>query len=226
MLKSERLYQLARKRQKARWPGYACVGDFHCGAYECDHVSPYTKSAGNEDSPIMVVLQDWSSEDRLRSTLDREAMELGHSPGLLTNRNLIALLDQHLNLNLGDVFATNLFPFVKPGGLSAAIPQADLVRAAGEFAIPQIKIVDPVIVICLGARVYDAIRKVQGLKLVNGMSERIKSPFSIGGSQVWCQSHTGALGTNNRNRSGVDRVNADWEGMAEEFRSRDAALER
>lgn len=218
MTKHARLLDLARKRQRARWRGYACISDFHGGAYECDHVSPYTKAASNVDSSVMVLLQDWSSEDRLRSELDPDAVEFGHSPRLATNQNLISLLRRHFGLGLSDVYATNLFPFVKPGGLSASISEADLVRAAAEFAVPQIRIVDPAIVVCLGARVYDAIRKSEGLKPIGGMSERITTPIRIGKAQVWCQAHTGALGTNNRNRGGVDRVNADWERMAEDFR--------
>jgi len=47
MSKKSALLQLARKRQAARWEGYKCIADYCCGAYECDYVSPYTKSANN-----------------------------------------------------------------------------------------------------------------------------------------------------------------------------------
>jgi hypothetical protein len=66
MRKQRKLKLLARKRQRSRWKGYHCLGDYHGGIYECDHVSPYTKSAGNVDSEIMVMLQDWSSDAALR----------------------------------------------------------------------------------------------------------------------------------------------------------------
>ena len=58
MGKHERLRALAAKRRADRWPGYRCIGDCHDGAYDCEYVSPYTKSAGNVDSPILVLLQD------------------------------------------------------------------------------------------------------------------------------------------------------------------------
>jgi hypothetical protein len=58
MDKQDALLALAKLRQGTRWPGYNCIGDYHAGAYECDLVSPYTKSAGNVDAEIMVMLQD------------------------------------------------------------------------------------------------------------------------------------------------------------------------
>jgi hypothetical protein len=44
------LRALARRRQAARWPGYGCIGDYRQGRYECDAVSPYTKTAKNTDA--------------------------------------------------------------------------------------------------------------------------------------------------------------------------------
>ena len=114
-------------------------------------MSPYTKSARNHDAPIFVLLQDWSSEDRLNGPLDQDAIEHGHTPSLPTNRRLNQLLGRFFNVTLADTYATNLFPFIKPGSLSAPIPFKDLVRAAREYALPQISIVGPRLVICLGS---------------------------------------------------------------------------
>ena len=75
MDKRKALIKLARKRQRARWPGYKNLRDYHCGAYECLHVSPYTKSAGNVDSPIMVFLQDWTSDESIRPVATRTASD-------------------------------------------------------------------------------------------------------------------------------------------------------
>ena len=62
MDKHAALLELAHRRQAARWPPYKYIGDYHGGAYECEFVSPYTKSAGNRDAKLMVLLQDWSSD--------------------------------------------------------------------------------------------------------------------------------------------------------------------
>jgi hypothetical protein len=48
------------------------------------------------------------------------------------------------------------------------------------------------------------------LSLSSSLAYAIDSPFNIGKVRVWCQAHTGALGQNNRNKGGVDRVSHDW----------------
>jgi hypothetical protein len=115
---------------------------------------------------------------------------------------------------LRDIFATNVFPFVKKGDMSASIPKRDLVRAAKDFAIPQIEIVEPLIAVCLGVPAYNALRAAVGIDKIANLEQGIASPFRIGTTEVWCQAHTGQLGRNNRNHGGVDRVNEDWALMA------------
>ena len=63
--KKAKLLKLAKRRQETRLENYVCIGDFHDGVYECDHVSPITKTAGNVNADIMVVLQDWAGKDAL-----------------------------------------------------------------------------------------------------------------------------------------------------------------
>lgn len=220
MDKRTQLLALARKRQLTRRPGYAGIGDFHGGIYECEFVSPYTKSAGNVDAAVMVLLQDWSSADRLAGPVDEVARELGYTPGLPTNRNLARLLQVHFGLALRDTYASNLFPFVKPGDLSTRIPAADLLWAAQEFALPQIAIVQPRLVVCLGLASFNALRGARGLKRTTSLEDGIASPFELDDAQVWCQAHTGALGRANRNRQGADRVSDDWSQMAAVSRGR------
>ena len=216
--KREELLKLGEKRRKSQWPRYKGIGDFHDGIYECDFVSPYTKSAGNVDAEVMVLLQDWSSEDRLSGPVDEDARTLGYSSDIPTNVNLKRLLNVHFDVMLSGVYGTNLFPFIKLGGMSARIPQKDLLRAAVEFAIPQINIVSPRIVVCLGLQTFNALRVASGLLRVRNIGSGIEAPFFIEDTQVWCQAHTGTLGRNNRNRGGVDRVSQDWERMAGSLR--------
>jgi hypothetical protein len=157
MSKRSQLRRLAKLRQDTRWRRYRCIGDYHDGVYECDEVSPYAKSAGNINARIFVMLQDWASDAALRRPIDDEVVRLGHMPNLRTNRTLRILLKQVFALSLSDVYATNLFPFVKRGRMSAPIPMVDLVRAAQDFALPQIGIVKPELVICLGLATFNAI---------------------------------------------------------------------
>jgi restriction system protein len=213
MERAARLLDLAHKRQTSRWPGYKPLVDYHDGVYECDFVSPYTKAAGNIDAAVMILLQDWSSHDRLSDKLDCGAATLGLTPTLATNKNLDKLLKAHFGLLLRETYATNLFPFIKPGKLSASIRVCDLERAAREFAIPQIDIVIPRLVICLGLETFNALRRGFGMGIEAPMDRAIGSPFSHGETRIWCQAHTGVLGQNNRNRGGIDRVSQDWLAM-------------
>jgi hypothetical protein len=126
---------------------------------------------------------------------------------------LIRLLEQHFHLALKDIYATNLFPFVKPGPSNASIPIADMVRAAQAFGLPQLDIVKPKIAICLGLDTFNALRVACGHDMVNKLAEGIDSPILHGESIIFCQAHTGQLGQNNRNRGRVDRVSKDWSKM-------------
>jgi restriction system protein len=71
--KEGKLRELGRKRWLTRWPGYKTIGDYHGGIDECALASPYTKTACNVNAEIRVLLQDWSSDDRLSGPVDEDA---------------------------------------------------------------------------------------------------------------------------------------------------------
>jgi restriction system protein len=214
MDKQDLLLKLAQKRKTTSWIGYGQIGDYHDGAYECDFVSPITKSAGNVDAEIFILLQDWSSDEPLLRPLNPDDVRYGLTPTWPTNKKLIELLRYHFGLMLKDVYATNLFPFIKRGDASSSIPMRDLVQAAQEFALPQIRIVRPKLVVCLGFDTFNAIRRACGHKPAQLSEEAIASPFTHDKSRIWCQAHTGARGQNNRGR---ERVEEDWRKMKMEF---------
>jgi restriction system protein len=124
-------------------------------------------------------------------------------------------------VKLEQVYATNLFPFVKFGAKNARIPMRDLVRAAREFAIPQIEIVRPRLVVCLGKATFDAVAVAARQRPTDSIEHAIEiaSPLYLRGTQVWCQAHTSQEGTNNRNRNGLDQVEKDWARMAAAYNS-------
>jgi uracil-DNA glycosylase len=128
-------------------------------------------------------------------------------------------LQRHFGLKLKDVYATNVFPFVKLGAINASIPIRDLVRAARAFALPQIEIVGPRLAVCLGKAAFEAVALAAGRRRSGSLAEAIASPFAIGRTQVWCQAHTGPLGTLARNHAGADQVAKDWACMAAAYHS-------
>ncbi|MCP9482080.1 uracil-DNA glycosylase family protein [Shimia sp. CNT1-13L.2] len=208
----EELLLLARKRQASQWPGYRNIHEFHNGAYEADYISPWSKSAHNLESGIVILGQDWASEDFLQGPFNEAVARFGYDPKLPTNINLSRLLNDHLQLRFSDVWATNLFPFVKSGGMSAQIPAAEYRRAAVEFLMPALEIAKPKHVICLGAGVRRHFGSVAGLGKMPPMDIAISKPLELDGVLVHTVAHTGALGTNNR---GKQRVEEDWKHLAD-----------
>ncbi len=156
--KCDRLRELARRRVASVWDGYRQPEDY--GYDFRDLVSPYSRTAGNVDAAVMVVLQDWASHDVLRrEPMNAEMARYGHDPRRPTNKRLKALLRKHLDVALKDIYGTNLFPYIKSGGMSTAIPMQDLLRVAKAFAIPQIAIVQPRLVLALGRKTAEALRR-------------------------------------------------------------------
>ena len=217
MDKRSELRRLVRLRRESTWAGYTAIADYHGGIYESEFVSPYTKSAGNLDAEVMIVLQDWASADALSGPVEQDRVTFGLDPTRDTNTRLQSLLRGHFGMELHEVYATNLFPFVKPGAMNAKIPRTDLRRAAREFALPQIKIIQPITAVCLGIATYNAVGVAAGQREAATVGDAVGRPFDVGGTRVWCSAHTGPLGINRR---GIDIVNADWAAMADDFRRR------
>lgn len=217
MDKRSELAQLAQLRRDSRWVGYTGIGDYHGGVYESEFVSPYTKSAGNVDAELMIMLQDWASADALSAPVDQDRLTFGLDPTRATNTRLQALLHRHFEMELRDTYGTNLFPFVKRGAMNSKIPRADLQRAAREFALPQIRIIRPVLAVCLGIATYNAIAVAAGHRPAATVADAVAAPFDVGVTRVWSSAHTGPLGINRR---GMETVNADWVAMADDFRRR------
>jgi restriction system protein len=205
--KREQLSELARKRQSMQLLGYARIGDFHGGAYECDHVSPRTKCAANVNAEVMTIAQDWASAEYLSQPLRIDVAERGYDIRLDTNKNLEDLLANHFGLAFADTYSTNAFPFVKYGSMKASIRMADMVLAVTTFLIPQIEIVAPRIAICLGISTFKGIARSCGQRPPHTLDDAIKSPIRLGRTTICAVAHSGRLGTNNRGR---ERVNQDW----------------
>ena len=194
--KRARLRALAgqRKRDTSFRPRYTNLADHQDGYYECPHVSPFTLSARNVEADVFVMLQDWSSSEWLNRNRSAVVRAHGHEPSLPTNRRLQQYLLRYLGVPLAGTYATNLFPFVKPGPLSQKIPQRVLTRAARCYAMPQVRRVGPTTVVCLGLQTYNAVRESLGRAPYRAFRNALRWPTQNGATTFFCVPHTGALG--------------------------------
>lgn len=219
-IKLEKIRQLAAQRRDDSIaqinPFYRQVSDFYDGVLDqSGYISPWTKSASNVNSPIMIVAQDWISSGALEKGLNQNLVTLGHDPDLPTNKNLASLLKRHFGIVFQETYATNLFVFVKPGSMSANIPVKLLEYSAEKYTLPEIEIVDPKIVICLGSKTYQVISR-------SCKKNSTWRPFTQKINAFWFKNicvvgvpHAGALGTANAGGKAV--VDTIWSEVVEIF---------
>ena len=233
--KKSALLELARRRQTDTVDGYSCkyfhFRDFDC---ECDHVVPWTISACNVDADLMLIAQDWASEDFLNrlTEVQRQAQRaLGQFPNLPTNKKIKHLLAEHMSLSFCETYATNAFTFVKTGKMDARIPLRDLVRSAAAYALPQIAIVRPKMVVCLGSASFNAVRhaiahysseqlgktKLKWMPLAHAWRTEEPHHTEYLGIPVFGVAHPGANGT--RGSGGPEVTTPRWQALGSFFRA-------
>lgn len=142
--------------------GYAKhVGDFGEDLDTDEYVTPYTKGSNNLCSDIMLVLHDWSSENELQklkigSDKRNEVVEKGRDEGKPTNTRVKNLLSEYLGKELEEIYATNAFPFIKPGPMSNGIYPNQFQYCVRKYTVEEIKIVQPKVVIA-ATHAYEAL---------------------------------------------------------------------
>lgn len=175
---------------------YRRIEEFHDHYYDQhDWVSPWTLSACNVESDLMIIGQDWASEDFLLKDPDPKIRQSGHDPALATNRNLKRLLQEAFGRRFEDTFATNAFVFAKPGGMTSRLTAADLILSVKRFTLKEIEIVQPRMVICLGIGTFNAIRAALNLRPLKLEAIDYAGPaVTYCGAQIHGVPHVGARG--------------------------------
>lgn len=153
---SEVYRELASQRSRQAPDGFKQPEDF--GYDFREWISPYTKGA-NRPNGIALVLQDWASEDGLKVGWNSEIARLGRNPKIKTNKVLEVLLQRVLDVSLTDVYATNAFPFVKPGGMSSPISQKLVDSTVRTFLLRELEIASPRVVLALGNVAHESLRR-------------------------------------------------------------------
>ena len=187
--------------------GYMQVETFQNGSFNTKaFVSPWNLAANNVNSKIMLVGQDWASVEGI-NYVSNEVWRLGYDPNLRTNKNLSRLLFECFDLNFSDIYATNLFPFIKPGQMNAYIPTKLMKYSAQNYTLREISIVRPKLVICLGQRVYEVLVNVASGQRKN-WRQSLDEKQSFLESTIVASPHTGGLGE--RNIGGFSELKSHW----------------
>lgn len=204
---------LSRKQElmQGDLAGFRNIHEYHGGIYDqTDHVSPWSRSAQNVDAKCLFLLKDWSSHEVLNaSEVHPERIALGHDPERPTNRNLKHLVRHFLGVEICDLYVTNLFPFIKQGKISGAISRRATAFAATKYALPQIEIVGPALVVCTGLEPFNALRTSVGLNPVSRLRDALNETFTCCNAQVRVVPHP--------SRKHFERDAIYWQRIAERF---------
>ena len=187
--------------------GYMQVEAFNHGGFNTkEFVSPWNLAANNVNSKIMLVGQDWASVEKIKY-FSNEVWRVGYDSKLRTNKNLTRLLLECFDLNFSDIYATNLFPFIKPGSMSARIPTKLMKYSAQNYTLHEISIVKPKLVICLGQRVYEVLVHATSGQRKNWRQSLDDKPSFLE-STIVASPHTGSYGE--RNIGGFSELKSHW----------------
>lgn len=222
MSKASALFELVSKRRSETRLAYHHLHSFDEGVWDCEYVVPWTKSACNLDAGLMIIGQDWASERFLRepkyNTCERTAARraAGQDEYLPTNRRLKSLLRTHFDLEFAQTYATNVLVFIKPGTMTSNVPMRDMLYCAETYTLPQIRIVRPLMGICLGAKTFNSLRRalrLPDLKLGEACVPSAHTTYN--GTEIYGVPHTGGLG--HANAGGMEKVDQTWSRLGARF---------
>jgi restriction system protein len=219
MGKKEELAALLALRRLETHPTYISLSQYEDGFYDLDFVSPWTAGAQNIDAALMIIGQDWISEKYLENRAPEMRLtlkEMGQDPMLPTNKHLKKLLKEHFDLRFSDTYATNMSVFIKLGNMDADVPRKDLEDFARKFTLPLIRAVQPSMVLCLGERTFNALRRANNQPRMKWSDACLPTAHTRAeGAEVYGVPHTGSWGS--KNAGGDVRMSEIWTSLAQRF---------
>lgn len=167
----------------------------------------------------MIIGQDWASEKFLRepkyNTPERISARkaAGQDEYLPTNRRLKSLLRAHFGLEFAQTYATDVLVLIKPGTMTRNVPMRDMLYCAKTYTLPQVRIILPLMAVCLGAKTFNSVRRALGLPDLKLKEACVPSAHTIfNATEIYGVPHTGGLG--HANAGGMERVDQIWSGLA------------
>lgn len=190
------------------------------GAFDSDHIGPWSRWQGNLSADLMVIGQDWGDTRYFRRF---KGLDEDRNP---TNRTLMSLL-QSTGLIIGPpssagsnsrVFFTNAVLCLKEGGLQGPVRAAWFQNCA-PFLRRQVEIIAPRVVATLGEHALQAVRQAFGLPRQNLASAvaDAEGEILVGNTRLIAVYHCGARVLNSH-RS-IDAQMQDWTRIGNALRS-------
>ena len=134
---------------------------------DSDQIGPWARLHGDLNARLMVIGQDWGDVDYFVSNGGLDKLNnptMMNLELLLKSIGISVSMTSYSNCDVG-LFLTNAILCLKTGGLQAAIDPAWMANCQG-YLKNQIQIVRPRVVVCLGARAFDATLEGFGLETI------------------------------------------------------------
>lgn len=185
-------------------------------------IGPWTRWQGDLDARLMIVGQDWGG---VPSFVRQGGWNLDSE----TNRFLRGLLksvlvdvdapEPFMPVNRNGVFATNAALCLKAAGDSSHVRAPCFRNCRSAFLKPQIEIVQPLVVVCLGLEAYSATMNAFGLPPERTLRDAVESQLRVrilAETEIVPVFHCSRQGQRTRS---IEQQTLDWQRVARALRT-------
>lgn len=187
--------------------------------FDLNEIEPWAQWQNNLNAELLIIGQefcDFDTFNNCRGTVEKEEGNyefpsnknlaeylkmIGHDPGHPLKPNKSAKL-----------FFTNCVMGLKDGSMSSNFKDKWINESRINFLEPLIKIIDPNVIICIGAKPTKSIFRTYKIKYISMKYHVGHSPYPVENKLIFPVYHTGGLGL--RNRSKENQLK-DWQNIGQ-----------
>lgn len=164
--RQEAYRQLVTARKACRsCAGLVNASAIQHGEFDAEDIGAWTRWLGDLTARVMVVGQDWGDQ---RAFIRQAGVDVQHNPTNQMLRELLASVgitvpDVGMATGPAGVFATNAILCLKDAGSQSAVRTQWFAECGPRFLRPQVELIRPEVVVCLGERAYAATLSAFGL---------------------------------------------------------------
>lgn len=173
--------------------------------FDVNEIEPWAQWQNNIDAEILLIGQEYCDRDTYIKTQGKVERypDIYQYP---SNKNLCEYF-KILGFDIGHpltpnknnpIFFTNAVMGLKTPPMSANFKTSWLTESRDEFLIPLIDIIEPTIIIAIGAEATKTLRTIFDFKMTSHTQMVNNSPIRANGQMIFPVFHTGGLGLRNR----------------------------